>query len=347
MTWAWSGFVLFIILLLLLDLGFLNRRAGAITLSQSLRWSILWVGLGVAFSIAVYDGYAHHRFGLGMTRDPVDWWYNDGLSAASKYLTAYVLEKALSVDNLFVIAVIFRFLAVPPEYQHRVLLWGILGAMVLRGVMIGLGVELIQHYHWVLYILGAFLLVTGLRLLFLAERPSDPSHSPILRIARKLLPLTPHFHGGQFLTVENGRRVFTPLALALLLVETGDAIFAFDSIPAVFGVTADPLLVYTSNIMAILGLRSLYFALAGLLERFRYLKWSLALILVVVGTKMIARHWIHQMAGTYASLYLLGVVALLLGAGIIGSILSPGEEGDAETPEERDAETRRHGDAVK
>jgi tellurite resistance protein TerC len=330
-----------------LDLGILNRRPQNIQMTVLLGWSALWIGLGLAFSIVIYDGYAHHRFGLGTKLDPVDWQFNDGVSAASKYLTAYVLEEALSIDNLFVIAMIFRFLTIPPQYQHRVLLWGILGAMVLRGIMIGLGVGLVQHYRWVLYLFGAFLLITGLRLLLMKDKPPDPSHNPILRFARRWLPLTPNFNGGKFLTIENGRRLLTPLALALLLVESGDAIFAFDSIPAVFGVTADPLLAYTSNIMAILGLRSLYFALAKLIEKFRYMKWSLALILVVVGAKMMARHWIHQAVGDYASLYLLGLVALLLGAGIVGSILFGVAETDAETREERDAGTREEGDAVK
>ena len=321
MLWIWAGFIFFVLLLVTLDLGFVNRRPHIIGLEDALRWSGLWIALGIGFCFVIYDGYAHHRFGLGLAFDPIDGRLSDGPSAAAKYLAAYVLEKALSVDNLFVIAVIFRFLAVPAKLQPRVLLWGILGAMVLRGVMVGVGVELIHRYHWVLYVVGGFILLTGLRLLFVHDRPIDPSHNPILRLARKLLPLTPRYEGGRFLTRENGQLMLTPLALALLLIEAGDAIFAVDSIPAVFGVTADPLLVYTSNIMAILGLRSLYFALAGLLEKFNYLKVSLALILVVVGAKMIARHWIHQLVGEYASLYLLGIIAVLLGAGIVGSIL--------------------------
>jgi tellurite resistance protein TerC len=235
-----------------------------------------------------------------------------------------VLEKALSIDNLFVIAVIFRFLAVPAEFQHRVLLWGILGAMALRGAMIGLGVGLIRHHHWVLYLFGAFLLLTGLRLLIRGDKSPDPAHDPIVRIARRFLPLTARYDGGRFVTRENGRRVLTPLALALILVEVGDAMFAVDSIPAVFGVTADPLLVFTSNIMAILGLRSLYFALAGLMERFHYLKFSLAAILLLAGGKMLAGHWIHQLMGEYATLLFLALVALLLGAGAGASVLRPG-----------------------
>lgn len=323
MVFACTGFVFFVILLLLLDLGFLHRRPQAISLRESLRWSALWIALGVGFCFVIYDGYARHRFGLGTWPDAIDGRASDGSTAAAKYLAGYVLEKALSIDNLFVIAVIFQFLAVPAEQQHRVLIWGVLGAMALRGAMIGLGIELIRHHHWVIYLFGGFLLVTGLRLLILRDKPPDPAHDPVVRIARRFLPLTPRYHGGRFITLENGRRLLTPLALALILVEIGDAMFAVDSIPAVFGVTADPLLVFTSNIMAILGLRSLYFALAGLIERFHYLKFSLAAILLLAGGKMLAAQWIHPLLGQYATLIFLAVVAIILGAGIWASMLRP------------------------
>ena len=328
MILACTGFILFVILLLLLDLGVVNRRVHPILLHESLRRSAWWIALGVAFSFVIYDGYARHRFGSGIWPDAIDGRASDGPTAATKYLAGYVLEKALSIDNLFVIAVVFRFLAVPAELQHRVLFWGILGAMALRGVMIGLGVELIRHHHWVLYLFGAFLLVTGVRLLILRDKPPDPARHPIMLIARRLLPLTPRYHGARFITRESGRWMLTPLALALILVEVGDAMFAVDSIPAVFGVTADPLLVFTSNIMAILGLRSLYFALAGLMERFRYLKFSLAAILLLAGGKMLAGHWIHQLMGEYATLVFLAVVALLLGAGAGASVLHPNRSTD-------------------
>lgn len=339
MVLVWTGFVLFVIFLLLLDLGVINRRPHVIALREALLWSAVWIAIGIGFSLVIYDGYAHHRLGLGVTPDAVDGRMNDGPSAAAKYLTGYILEKALSIDNLFVIAVIFRFLAVPPIHQHRVLIWGILGAMLMRGAMIGVGAELIQHYHWVLYLFGGFLLLTGLRLLLLPEHVHDPSKGPLIGIARRLLPLTPRFDGGRFLTRENHRRVLTPLALAVLMVETGDVIFAVDSVPAVFAVTADPLIVFTSNVLAILGLRSLYFALAGLLDKFRYLKVSLALILVVVGGKMSAGHWARSAMGDYASFYLLALVALVLGAGILASILLPHPDG--ETRGRPDAKTRR------
>ena len=320
MIWPWIGFNLFIILLLALDLGFLNRRPRPMTLQQSLGWSFFWILLALTFTAVIYDGYENHRFGLGWSVDAVDGRLNDGASAVSKYLAGYILEKSLSADNLFVIAVIFRFLAVPPEHQHRVLFWGILGALLLRGLMIGAGVELVRHYHWVLYIFGILLLITGVRLLVGSGQAPDVSRNPILRLARRFLPVSDSYHGGRFWSIEHGRRVLTPLVPALLLIETSDLIFATDSIPAVFGVTADPLLVFTSNIFAVLGLRSLYFALAGLIERFRYLKVSLAIILVVIGVKMLAARWIGRAGGDYAGIYLLGLVVVLLGAGIIASL---------------------------
>ena len=323
MILTWLGFILLIILLVLIDLGLLNRRASAVTLSKALIWATAWISISLAFTAVVYDGYENHRFGLGTVPDAVDGRVNDGASAAGKYLTGYVLEKALSVDNLFVIAVIFRFLAIPAEHQHRVLFWGVFGAMALRGLMIGIGVELVAHHHWVLYIFGAFLLFTGLRLLAAREKPPDPAHNLVMRIARRILPFTPRRHGKHLMAREAGRLVLTPLALALILIETSDLMFATDSIPAVFAVTADPLLVFTSNIFAVLGLRTLYFALAGLMQRFHYLKFSLALILVVVGVKIIASRWLKEAVGPYAVLYLLGAVGLLLTAGITASLVLP------------------------
>ena len=323
MIFAWLGFILLIILLVLADLGLFNRTAQAISLSKALIWSAAWVAISLCFTAVIYDGYAHHRFGLGSNPDAVDGLINGGPTAASKYLTGYVLEKALSVDNLFVIAVIFRFLAVPAHQQRRILFWGVFGAMLLRGVMIGVGVELIAHYHWVLYIFGAFLLFTGARLLLVSEKPHDPAHNLVVRIARRAFPFTNEYHDGRFSVVKNGGRMLTPLALALILIETSDVVFATDSIPAVFTVTADPLLVFTSNIFAVLGLRTLYFALAGLLEKFQYLKVSLALILIVVGGKIFAAHWLKTTIGEYATFYLLGIIAMLLIGGVIASVLSP------------------------
>lgn len=324
MAVALTGFVAFILLLLILDLGLVHRRSGEITFKGSLVWSAAWIALGIAFALVIYDGYENHRLGLGAGADPVDGRVNDGVSAAGKYLTGYVLEKSLSIDNLFVMAVIFQSLAVPADQQRRVLLWGIVGALVARGAMIGIGVELIRHYHWVLYLFGILLAVAGVRLLAFRQRPLDPSRNPVLRLARRVLPFTTRYDDGRFLTFENGRRVLTPLALALILVETSDLVFATDSIPAAFSVTGDPLLVYTSNILAVLGLRSVYSSVAGLLDRFRYMKTSLAMILILAGVKLIAGRWLKQTAGEYASYYFLAVVALLLAAGVIASVLARG-----------------------
>jgi tellurite resistance protein TerC len=269
---------------------------------------------------------------LGTTPDAVDGRFNDGPAAAGKYLTGYVLEKALSLDNLFVIAVIFQFLAVPAEHQHRVLFWGVFGAMVLRGLMIGIGVELVVHHHWVLYLFGAFLLFTGVRLLVVRERPPDPGRNPVMRLARRFLPFTARYHGKKLIAVEAGRKVLTPLALAMILVETSDVMFATDSIPAVFAVTADPLLVFTSNIFAVLGLRTLYFALAGLMQRFAYVKTSLSLILLLVGMKIIAGPWIKPMMGEYAIAYLLGAIGLILAVGITASLVLPAPREQVASP---------------
>ena len=336
MVFAFVGFVLFISLLVSLDLGVVVCRREAVSLGQSLIWSAVWISISLAFSLVVYDGYEHHRFGLGFNADLADGRINDGSLAATKFFTGYILEKALSIDNLFVIAVIFRFLAIPAEMQHRVLFWGIFGSMVMRGIMIAIGVELIAHFHWMLYVFGGFLLVTGGRLLLISEREPDPSKEPLVRILRRVLPLTNRYEGGRFTLIENGRRLLTPLALAMILIEIGDAVFACDSVPAVFAVTADPLLVFTSNVLAILGLRSLYFALAGLLQKFEHLKFSLALVLMVVGVKMIGGHHLRLLVGDWGTPILLGLIALLVAAGIIASLIRRPVE-----PSEKSAESSK------
>ena len=324
---TWAGFIILIALLVGLDLGLLSRRPGVVGLKQSLLWSGLWFAAAIGFALVIYDGYEHHRLGMGTVPDAIDGRVNVGTSASAKYLTGYVLEEALSIDNLFVMAVIFRFLAVPAEHQRRVLFWGIGGVLIFRGAAIGAGVELLRHPAWVRYLLGGLLVMTGQRLLSLRDRPPDVAHNVVLRAARRLLPLTTRLDGARFTTMEAGRRALTPLALALVLVETSDIAFAADSIPAVFAVTDDPLLVFTSNIFAVLGLRSLYFALAGLIERFRYVKPALSLILILIGGKMLAGPWLRRGggagAGDFASLGLLAVVAVLLAAAILASLVWP------------------------
>ena len=352
MLWIWIGFVVFVLLLLALDLGVFHRKAHVVSMREAVGWSAVWIALGLSFALFVYHGYENQWLGLGTTPDAVDrsperpeGRLNDGRTAVTKYLTGYVVEKSLSVDNVFVIAMIFGFLAVPSVYQHRVLFWGILGALVMRGLMIAVGAKLIAEFSWVLYLFGAFLILTAVKMLLIKET-SDPNQTWVVRLTRRVFPVTDRFHGEHFVVragsaasreaetagaavaedpavtrARPGALMLTPLALALIMVETTDVIFAVDSIPAIFAITADPFLVFTSNVFAILGLRSLYFALAGAIEAFRYLKLSLALVLAVVGVKMLAHRWLKEMLGPDFNLYLLLVVLGILAAGVIASRL--------------------------
>ena len=346
MFWIWAGFISIVILLLALDLGVFHRKAHVVSMREALAWSAVWIGFGLAFSVCVYFGYENQWAGMGTTVDPVGGTINDGYQATVKYLTGYVIEKSLSVDNIFVIAMIFGFLGVPPIYQHRVLFWGILGALVMRGVMIVVGATLIARFHWILYVFGVLLIITAVKMLIIREH-SDPAQNIVVRWIKKLFPVTDRFHGEHFLVragtersrkaavpgatplrdeaVERARPgtwMLTPLALALILVETTDLIFAVDSIPAIFAITADPFLVFTSNVFAILGLRSLYFALAGLMDKFQYLKLSLAIVLAVVGLKMLLAEQLKEALGPGFNLYLLLLVLVVLGAGVLASLFT-------------------------
>jgi len=347
MVWLWVGFILLVLLMLALDLGVFHRKAHVVTMREALTWSAVWITMGLSFSVFVYYGYEHHWLGLGNAADAVDGAINNGTTATIKYLTGYVVEKSLSVDNIFVIAMIFGFFAVPPIYQHRVLFWGILGALVMRGVMIALGAALIAEYHWVLYVFGVFLILTGVKMLILKTDHTDPNQNIIVRLTRRFFPITTRFHGQHFVVragapasyqsefpgmaavaddavnqARPGTWMLTPLALALIMVEFTDLIFAVDSIPAIFAITGDPFLVFTSNVFAILGLRSLYFALGGMLEKFRYLKLALAMVLMVVGVKMLIAKWLKEMLGSGFNFYLLGVVLLILAAGVAVSLIA-------------------------
>jgi len=347
MIWIWVGFIGFVLLMLALDLGVFHREAHVVSVKEAVAWSAVWLALGVSFAVFVYFGYEGKWLGLGTVIDAVDGLANSGATATEKYLTGYVVEKSLSVDNIFVIAMIFSFFAVPTLYQHRVLFWGILGALVLRGVMIGLGAKLIAEFHWVLYIFAAFLILTAIKMLFLKTENTDPNTNVVVRLTRRFFPVTARFHGEHFMVragapasyeaefpgapvipdevVEKalpGTLLLTPLAMALVMVETTDLIFAVDSIPAIFAITADPFLVFTSNVFAILGLRSLYFALAGMVEKFRYLKVSLALVLLVVGVKMVLAEWLKLVLGRHFNLYLLTVVLVILAGGVVASLIA-------------------------
>ncbi len=314
----WVGFLLFVSVILALDLGVFNKKAHAPSLQEALVFTAGTVALALAFTAFIYFAYNGHWLGLGNHFDVVDGQINDGRLAAVKFLTGYVVELSLSMDNVFVIALIFEHLRVPLVYQHRVLFWGILGALAMRGAMIGVGAQLVARYHWVLYLMGAFLVFTAIKMLWSSQAEKEAEvESVVVRWLRKHFPVTDRYHEQHFIVELNGRKFLTPLAVALVLVETTDLIFAVDSIPAIFAITADPFLVFTSNVFAILCLRSLYFGLAGLIQKFRYLKVSLALVLGLVGVKMLAMKWIKGWLGDDTNFWLLGLIfAILIGGGV-------------------------------
>jgi tellurite resistance protein TerC len=292
--WFWVGFNAFILLMLALDLGVFHRRAHVVTMREAATWSVVWVSLAMVFTAGL--------------------WRYWGTDPALQFLTGYLIEKSLSVDNIFVFVMLFTFFAVPAQYQHRILFWGILGALVMRGVFIGAGAYVLQQFHWVIYLFGGILVLTGIKMARRIEA-FDPSKNPVLKLARRVLPLTSRYHGEKFWVKEAGRRVATPLFLVLLLVEFTDLVFALDSIPAIFAVTQEPFLVYTANVFAILGLRSMYFLLAGVVHRFVYLKYGLAAVLVFVGAKMMLVD-VYKVPITIS----LGVIGTLIAASIIASL---------------------------
>jgi tellurite resistance protein TerC len=263
----WLGFVVFVLAMLAVDLGVFHRKAHTVGMKEAVIWSLVWVALAALFNLGVYA------------------WF--GADRALEFTTGYLLEKALAVDNIFVFVVIFATFAVPAAYQHRVLFWGVLGALVMRAAFIFAGGALLQRFHWTIYLFGAVLAITGIKLLVQRNHAVHPERNPLVRAFRRVFPVTPGFVGDKFLVRQAGRRFATPLLLTLVAVEVSDLVFALDSIPAIFAVTMDPFIVFTSNVFAILGLRSLYFLLAGVIERFRYLKVGLAVVLVFVGAKML------------------------------------------------------------
>jgi tellurite resistance protein TerC len=311
--WAWVGFVILVILLLALDLGVLNRKAHVIGTREALQWTGFWVALALLFNGLVYLIYENHWLDIGLSAfaEP------DGSQAALKFFTGFLIEKSLGMDNIFVIALILAYFRVPLMYQHRVLFWGILGAIVLRGAMILAGAALVHRFDWVIYVFGGLLIVTAVKMLFSGEQEIEPDRNPLVRIARRFYPVTTRMEGQRFFVRENGRRVMTPLFLALLIVESSDVLFAIDSIPAIFAITADPFIVFTSNVFAILGLRSLFFALASLMDKFRYLKFSLVFLLAYVGVKMLVSGVYKIPIGVSLS-----IIVGLLAAGVLASILA-------------------------
>ncbi len=312
--WLWFTFFAIVIALLVFDLGVLNKDDHEIGITESLKLSSLYITLGVAFG-----GFV---------------WYQLGAQSAAEYMTAFVVEKTLALDNVFVIALIFSYFAIPRAYQHRVLFWGILGVIVLRGIMIGLGATLVAQFGWVLYIFAAFLIFTGIKMLFTDDKEMDLNTNPVLRFMRKRFRVTETLQGNQFFVhqtdPQTGKlaRYMTPLFLALVLVEIADLVFAVDSVPAVFAITTDPYIVYTSNIFAILGLRALYFALAAVLHRFHYLKYALAILLVFIGSKI----FVADLLGweKFPASWSLGITFAILATGVIYSLWrSRGETADS------------------
>ncbi|HEV8497657.1 MAG TPA: TerC family protein [Gemmatimonadaceae bacterium] len=294
--WFWAGFIAFVLAMLALDLGVFHRQAHEVHPKEAGIWTAVWVALALLFAGGLYLMSGRH--------------------VALTFLTGYVVEEALSADNIFVMVLIFEYFRVPKVCQHRVLFYGILGALVMRGLFIAVGAALIATFHWILYVFGAMLVITGVRMGIKGDEEFDGEQNRIVRAARRLLPFSQDFHGKHFFVVEAGRKVATPLLLVLILVELTDLVFAIDSIPAIFGVTTDPFIVFTSNIFAVLGLRSLYFLLAAVVDRFHLLKYGLALILSFVGFKMLTERFIEIDIVLSLSI-ILGVLALSIAASLV------------------------------
>lgn len=350
---VWAAFVVLVLIILAFDLGFFNREEKAITARQALLRTLVYFLLACGFTVFVYYSYEHHWFDLGkdgkaaaeasadehaaVHHEP---WFrlaypfevprkggagkalpHNGTDAATMFFTGYLVEQSLSMDNIFVIALILTYFQVPAILQHRVLFWGIMGALIMRGVMIGLGAVVIESFHWVIYLFGLLLIYTAFKMLVSGDEEVDFEEGKMVRLFRRFLPYHSGFVGDHFLTRIHGKLHLTPLALALVVVETSDLLFAVDSIPAVFGITHDPFLVFTSNVFAILGLRSLYFALADLLDKFRYLKYSLVVVLAFVGVKMLAHSYFE-----ISPLSSLTLIVVALAAGIGASFVFPAPE---------------------
>jgi tellurite resistance protein TerC len=296
--WAWAAFFLFIAAMLALDLGVLQREAHEVKMKEAIGWCVVWVTLALSFG-------------------GIMWWWR-GAELAQQYLAGYLVELCLSVDNVFVFILVFSYFKVAPRYQHRVLFWGIIGAVVMRAVFILVGVSIINQFHWVLYLFGVFLVYTGIKMALpsSSEVDVDPNHNFVVRLFRRFYPVAPHNDHGRFFVRHDGRRMATPLFIVLIIIETTDVVFALDSLPAVLAITKDGFVALTSNIFAILGLRSLYFALNGIMQLFRFLKIGLAAILVFIGTKMLIEHWVNISTG--ASLAVIGSVLLL---SVLASVL--------------------------
>ncbi len=303
--WLWIGFNVFVLAMLALDLGVFHRKAHAISIKEATIWSAVWISLALVFNLGLYFFWDKIS--------PTSTYSNS--EAALAFFTGYLLEKSLSVDNIFVFVLIFTFFAVPPMYQHRVLFWGIIGALMMRATLIGVGALLLKEFHWVIYLFGGFLIFTGVRMALHRNEEMHPEKNPLVKLLRKIMPVTENYHGDKFFIRQAGILMATPLFLVLLLVESTDLIFAVDSIPAIFAVTNDTFIIYTSNVFAILGLRSLYFLLAGVVDKFYYLKLGLSLVLVFVGAKMMLVDIYKIPVGLS-----LGVIFTILAISIVASL---------------------------
>jgi len=297
--WLWIGFNVFILAMLALDLGVFHRKSHVVGFKEAITWSAVWISLAMIFNLGV--------------------WYFAGPTKALEFFTGYVIEKSLSVDNVFVFALLFAYFSVPAQYQHKVLFWGIIGALVMRAIMIFLGAALITKFTWIIYVFGGFLILTGIKMIVKKEEAIHPERNPLVRLFKRMMPVTPDYRGDKFFVREKGILMATPLFVVLILVEFTDLIFAVDSIPAIFAVTTDTFIVYTSNVFAILGLRSLYFALAGVMDKFHYLKIGLGVVLSFVGVKMLLAHSPYKID----TLVSLGVIVLILAASVAASLIWP------------------------
>jgi TerC family integral membrane protein len=306
-VWMWVAFNVFVLVMLAVDLGVLHRRAHEVRLKEALVWTAIWIALALLFALGVYS------------------WY--GPQSALEFLTGYLIEKSLSVDNIFVFVLIFSYFKVPARYQHKVLSWGILGALVMRVLFIFAGIALLQRLHWIIYVFGALLILTGIKMATEKDKEIHPDKNPVLKLFRRLVPVTEDYHADRFFVKQVGHYAATPLFIVLLVVETTDIIFAVDSIPAILGITMDPFIVYTSNVFAILGLRALYFALAGVMRLFHHLHYGLSAILVFVGAKMLLADVYKLPVGVT-----LGVIAGILLIAVIASIIRPHQRDVVTTP---------------
>lgn len=324
--WIWGSFLGFVLMVLALDLGVFHRKAHVVQMREALIWSAVWISLAMAFGAIIFTQW--HEIRPGSIYSNTD--------AGFAFVAGYLVEWALSVDNLFVFLLVFAYFQVPPQYQHRVLFWGIVGALVFRMIFIALGAVVLEKFHWSMILFGAFLVFTGIKMVRTHGNKMDPGKNPVIKLFRKLVPVTPEYHGQKFFTRIDGRLWATPLFVALLVVEFTDIVFAIDSVPAIFAITSEPFIVFTSNVFAILGLRSLFFALSGLMQMFHYLHYGLAAVLMFVGGKMLYGYfekdvWVDL--PKFPVWLSLVVILFTLGLAVLVSILRPPQTSPLEAPE--------------